>query len=850
MKRYKRKPMNPITVILALAILFVFILLSGGLIIYVYWWLVQRPAPQHRGELELPELDAPVEVLRDKHGIPHLYAQSEADLWRAQGFVHAQDRLWQMDQNRRVALGKLAELFGPVALDVDRFSRIVGFRRAAEAELAALDEATIATLGHYCEGVNAYIRSRRGRLAAEFNLLRRQPQPWSPVDILAFGKMMAWSLCINWESELIRLQLAGKMDSALAADLEPDYPAANPAVSEGAGTTESMRLLHTAGLMLNEYEQLKTWLPFGGEGMGQGSNAWAVSAEKTTSGRPILCNDPHLVMTMPGAWYEMHLSCSASDSSPASPLHVSGASFAGAPGIIIGHNEQIAWGMTNAFPDVQDLYIERPHPQNGPGKPPRFEYEGKWEEATIVREEIHLRNRIQPHVEEVAITRHGPLLSGLLDPQTAPEGFPEDPALTVAPLALRWIGHDPGKVIRAVLAINRAQTWQEFDQALADWSAPSQVFVYADRAGNVATRLAGAVPLRRNGNGLVPVPGWCRDYEWVGLIPDEELPRVLNPSSGFVATANNKITGDDYPYVLTFETMPGWRARRIEEMLGQKKKLSLRDMEQIQLDVTSLYAEALTPLLTRHLSEDPYVRVAVNMLQDWGYRMDQESGPALVFRYTLLHLLELTFGQKLGATAESYLGKGNSPIFLINGFMLRAETRLLELLQNHEESPWYADAVTGRRRSREELIEDALKLSVHRLRREVNPTPRKWAYGKMHQVRYSHTLGNAPILGWLFNRGPYPIGGDGTTPNQTGSMPELPPGLVQVQAAYRQILDIGNWDAALGVTASGQSGHPVSRTYADQIPMWLEGAYHKMPWSRDAVEVVARHRLVLRGSRS
>ena len=504
--------------------------------------------------------------------------------------------------------------------------------------------------------------------------------------------------------------------------------------------------------------------------------------------------------------------------------------------------------MTNAFPDVQDLYIERPHPQNARGKPPRFEYEGEWEEATVVREEINLRNRARPHVEEVVITRHGPLLTGLLKPERGTSPFPDDPALKAAPLALRWVGHDPGMVMRAVLQINRAQNWQEFDAALADWSAPSQVFVFADRAGNIAYRLAGAVPRRRNGNGLIPAPGWSDRYEWTGLIPDAELPRLLNPASGMIVTANNKITGDDYPHVLSFETMPGWRARRIEEMLGQKKRLSLRDMEQIQLDQTSLYAEALTPLLTNHLSDDPYVRVAVNMLQDWGYHMDQESAAALVFHYTLLHLLDLTFGQKLGATAEGYLGKASSPIFLINGFMLRAETRLLELLQNHEESPWYTDAASGRRRTKEELIETALKLTVHRLRREVNPTPRKWAWGRMHQIRYSHTLGSAPILGWLFNRGPYPIGGDGATPNQTAFMPELPPGLVQVQAGYRQILDIGNWDAAQSVTASGQSGHPVSRTYADQIPMWLEGAYHKMPWSRAAVEEAARHRLILKGA--
>ena len=308
--------------------------------------------------------------------------------------------------------------------------------------------------------------------------------------------MMAWSLSVNWESELVRLQLAAKLDPTLAADLEPDYPKSNPAIMEGAGSQESMRLLHTAGLILNQYEQLKSWLGVAAPEFGQGSNAWAVSAENSFTGRPILCNDPHLVMSMPGTWYEMHLTCPPLPDNPDSGLHVSGASFAGAPGIIIGHNQHIAWGLTNGFPDVQDLYIERPHPENGSGRTPRFEYQGQWEEATVLREEIYLRNRARPHVEEVVVTRHGPLLTGILSTDNPDVGFPDEPVLTAAPLALRWIGHDPGKVMRSLLRLNRARNWQEFDAALVDWTAPSQNFVYADSENNIAYRLAGAVPIR------------------------------------------------------------------------------------------------------------------------------------------------------------------------------------------------------------------------------------------------------------------------------------------------------------------------------------------------------------------
>jgi len=363
------------TILIILVALFIAVALFGGIFLYVYWWLIQRALPDLNGQLPLDGLSAPVEILRDERGIPHIYAQNRADLFRAQGFVHAQDRLWQMEQNRRIASGRLSELFGVAALDVDRFSRIVGFHRAAQAELATLEPEMVAVLEQYVGGINAYIRSRPGRLAPEFNLLRRQPEPWTSLDVLGFSKVMGWSLSVNWESELVRLQLANQLDPLLAAELEPDYPPANPAITEALGE-KSMRLVSTAGLLLSQYEQLRKWL--GPSGSNQGSNNWVVGPKASSSGRAILCNDPHLALTMPGVWYENHLHCAGRTDSPTyNNFHVSGVTFAGAPGVVIGHNERIAWGVTNAFPDVQDLYIERPHPE----KANHFAYNDVWEEA-------------------------------------------------------------------------------------------------------------------------------------------------------------------------------------------------------------------------------------------------------------------------------------------------------------------------------------------------------------------------------------------------------------------------------------------------------------------------------------
>ncbi len=320
---------------------------------------------------------------------------------------------------------------------------------------------------------------------------------------------------------------------------------------------------------------------------------------------------------------------------------------------------------------------------------------------------------------------------------------------------------------------------------------------------------------------------------------------IVSAPSACLVSANNKPVGDDYPYFLGLEFMPGWRARRIEEMLLSKRQVGLRDMEEIQLDTTSTYAESLTPILTGILSDDPLVRTGLRLLRNWRYRMEPDSGGALVFHYTLLYLLEMTFGEKLGPAAAGYLGRGASPLFPITGMKHRAITRLLELLRNEEASIWYTEARTGRRRTRDELIHEALRLATRRIRKEVHSAPRHWAWGRVHQVRFAHPMGGVRILGAFFNRGPFPVGGDGTTPCQTDYPLQLPPGLVQVIPSYRQIVDVGRWDEMRSVTPTGQSGHPLHRNYTDQIPMWLEGVYHPMPWSDPAVEETILHRLRL-----
>jgi penicillin amidase len=819
-----------IVMILALLVL---VLLATAMFVYVYWWRLQRPNPKLEGKLHVGIFEQPVEVVRDKHGVPHVYAQSEPDLWRAQGWLHAQDRMWQMEQARRIAGGRLAELFGAPALDADRFCRIIGFRRAAEAELAQLDDDTRQVLEWYAAGINGYIEAHGGRLAAEINLLRAQVAPWTPLDTLACAKAAAWSMSVNWESELTRLRLLQELDPYTAADLEPDYPHKNPLLLEGVGSETKERLLATAGLLLGQYENVRGWL---GGGEGQGSNSWVVSPKHSLNRRPLLCADPHLNVQLPGPVYEMHLSCPS--------LELSGATFPGQPAIVMGHNASIAWGTANGLVDTQDLFIERPHPED----PTRFAFGGGWEQATVIEETIEVRRRA-PHVERVLVTRNGPLLTGFLRSMEAEGSRSAAGGLGVVPLSLRWSGHEAGRTMAAVLALARATDWQTFNAALSDWAVPVQAFTYADARGNIGFHLAGCIPQRPTNLGLLPAPGWDGAYGWGPNIAFDELPSLYNPPSGKIVVANNKPAGDDYPHFLGAEFDPGWRAARIEEMLLEKDRHTIRDMEEIQQDTLSKFAQALTPWFTLLRSEDPWEKTALQFLRKWNFRMDGDSQAALCFHYILAHLMQLVWGDKLRSGYQGFLGVAATPLFPLHGFRLRAETRLLDLLNTHEESFWYADIAAGKQRLRDELLQEALTRAMKSVRQVHGDSSLRWAWGRTHQVRFAHPLGRARFVGHFFDRGPLPVGGDATTPMQTrtDARPEtrLPPGLVTTIPVYRQIYEVGTWDRAQTVLAGGQSGHPLSRLYDDQIIMWREGVYHVMPWTREAVEKVAAYRLLL-----
>jgi penicillin amidase len=705
---------------------------------------------------------------------------------------------------------------GPAALEADRWSRVLGFWRATAGDLAQLDADEQAALDAYASGVNAYVAANRYRMPAEFTLLGYKPAAWTARDSLGLLKVMGWALSQNWDGELLRVQLAARVGPERAAEIDPTYPADHPVATGEAGQVPAEDLAEVASQVLASYQQAGHWL---GQTISGGSNAWVVGPSNTATRRPLLANDPHMTVPMPAILYQNHL-----DTADGS-LRVAGASLAGVPGVISGHNERIAWGITAGRSDIQDLYVEQRHAE----QPTWFRCGEAWEPAVELEELIPVRGWPQPHVEPVLVTRHGPVVNGLV------ELAPDERVLPS--LALRWTGHAPSTSFRGLWRMQVAQDWDSFRDALSHVTEPSLNTVYADVDGNIGYQHVGRVPVRRRGSGLMPAPGWDDSHEWEGLIPFAELPHVLNPPQGQLVTANNKPMADDGLF-LGADWAPGYRAKRIERMLQAKPRFTLRDFQAMQMDVYSVQAEDLVPYFIMVDGDQPLQRRILQELEAWNLRVDVDSFAAAAYEVMRLHLLDLVFGDKLGPQAGQYKGRSYSDIFASSTFSGKAGQALISLLEE-EQSWWFHDAATGRTRTRDEVLQLALQRTAETLYQLIGKDPRKWAWGKVHQVEFAHLMGQGRLLRAIFNRGQFPVSGDEHTVWMTGYDLSLPFGLVTASASYRQVLDVGDWDRSTAILPTGQSGQPLNAHYADFIDMWREGEQHGMPWTRPAVDQAA-----------
>jgi penicillin amidase len=783
-------------------------------------------------------LKGQVEVIRDRWGVPHIYAGSAEDLFYAQGYVHAQDRMWQMELQRRLASGRLSEIFGEQTLEVDRMFRIVGLYRATEAELAALDDGSRQALDAYVAGVNAYLTARKGRLSVEFSLLRFEPEPWRPADSLSWIKVMAWNMGANWESETVRAQLATKLGADLAADLEPPYPAGSPAIVQGSGLPEGVEappngwggealrqaLRQVEGLLQPVPAPPKpSTLPSGINPAVGGSNQWVVSGDRSASGKPLLSNDTHLPLQMPAIWYQTHL--------VGGGYQVSGVSLPGLPFVAAGHNESYAWGITIAWQDAQDLYVEKLNPDN----PHQYAYRGEWLDAEVKREEIQVKGQDEAEIQEVVVTRHGPIINDFLPRNMAGE----------VPLAMRWVALEASDAIRDALGLMRARNWDEFRASLSDWCAPSMNFVYADREGNIGFLQAGRVPVRPQGSGLVPVPGWNGEHEWQGYLSLDELPQTCNPGSGWLVTSNHLVVDSNYPHYLSADLENPCRARRAADLLTATAKLTAEDYGRIQLDTYSAQAEHFVRHLLAIEPEDEGEQRALEHLRSWDARLEPDSVAASLYQVCRLRALHLVFDDHLGELAGTYVGLGLSVLDQYSCYHGRSIVRLLNLLDGEEDDHWLRDPSSGSKRSRQDLLHQALREAIALLQAEHGPDMDLWTWGRLNRVHFSHPVGSVKPLHLLFNRGPYPAGGDQDTLLRATSKPAFPLEPVHVGDALRFIADLSDWEKCRTVIPGGQSGHVASRHYADLIPLWREGRFQPMPFGRDQVERYAEGRLIL-----
>ncbi|NUR10075.1 MAG: penicillin acylase family protein [Nocardioidaceae bacterium] len=820
--------------------------------------MVRHSFPQTDGRLDLPGLDGNVQVQRDAHGIPQVYAGTSHDLFYAQGFVQAQDRFFEMDVRRHATAGRLSELFGDATLDSDKMVRTMGWRRVAEQELSRLSPQTQAYLQAYSDGVNAYIHTHTPEeMSLEYSVLNLtgldyKVEDWTPADSVSWLKAMAWDLRGNMEDEVTRAIMSARRTPAQIAELYPPYPYARhrPIVDQGAvvdkvfeqnatggGTRKPSRppLGPEALRALRDTEQaVKGVPPLVGHGDGLGSNAWAVDGDHSTTGKPILANDPHLGVSLPGVWYQMGLHCTTVDSG--CPFDVSGFTFAGMPGVVIGHNQQVAWGFTNLGPDVTDLYLEKVT-----GK--TYLYAGKQRGLRMRDEQIQVRGRTKPFRFTVRSTRHGPLLSDV-SAQLSTVGA-NAPAGTGAPdrgngyaVALQWTALTPGTAMDAVFELDRARDWQEFREGAADFDVPAQNMVYADTAGNIGYQAPGRIPIRKSGNtGDYPSLGWLKADDWTGsYVPFSALPNVLNPSDGFVATANQAVTGRRYPYYLGDSWAYGYRSQRIVDLLQRKPKLSVADMSRIQLDTRNGFAPTLVPYLLRTFMPSDYLAGGQRLLQGWSYHETPGSAAAAYYNAVWKNLLAMTFHDELGQTVWP---DGDGRWF-----------EVMRRLLAQPDNPWWDDVNTdGVIEHRDDILAEAMAAARDELVRRQARRAVDWTWGHQHQMELRNpALGQAtnPLVRWLFNRGGYELGGGSEIVNATGWDASTDSYDVTYAPSMRMVVSLADLDASRWVNLTGASGHAFNSHYVDQTDLWADGRSLAWPFTRRDVKAATEDTLTLR----
>ena len=828
------------TVLLSLVgVLVVIVLVVAGVVAFT----VTRSFPQVSGEIEVPGLEDTVTVSRDDAGIPMIEASTATDLFKAQGFVHAQDRFWEMDFRRHVTSGRLAELFGESQVETDTFVRTLGWRAVAEQEVEMLDPVTLGWYQAYADGVNAYLAERSGaELSLEYAVLGFQnpgyePEQWTPADSVAWLKAMAWDLRSNLEDEIDRAILASSMTPEQLADLYPPYPYDdNPTVlsnearpfAEPASTSEADSTASVDSLLALRDVVKNIPALLGRAGSDIGSNSWVVSGSLTESGKPLLANDPHLGPSLPSVWYQMGLRCSTV--SAECPFDVAGFSFSGMPGIIIGHNAQIAWGFTNLGPDTADLFVEKVAEEN-------YELDGTLLPLTVREEVVKVAGGKDVPIT-IRSTGRGPLVTNITGDFTdIATDYPEvsgQPAGAYE-LSLQWTALTPGRTPGAIFAVNAATDWSSFREGARLFEVPSQNLIYADVDGNIGYQAPGLIPIRTSGDGTVPQQGWTSASGWQGYIPFEELPTQFNPDAGYIVTANNAVVDSSYPYLITQDWDAGFRADRIDDrirsVIDEGTLFTADTMSDIQADNHNAIAEAFAPYLAE-LTPAGNAKNGRDFLRGWDFADDADSAQSAFFNVFWRTLLDETFA---GSLPESLPPSGGPQWF-----------QIVEAKLGEPASPWWTNDELNIR-SRDDALTAALSSAWTEAVELMGDDPEDWTWGELHTLTLRNgsfgESGIAPIE-WLFNRGPYELAGGSAVVNATGWY--APAGyIVDWVPSMRQVVDLSDFDASTWINLAGASGHAFAPTYTDQTELWQEHRTRDWNFTTDAIRRAATDVLTL-----
>ncbi len=742
--------------------------------------ILDTSVPEYTGRDRIAQLDGSVTVIRDRNAVPHIFADTSLDAYRALGYLHAQDRFFQMEMARRIGTGRLSELIGATGLRTDRFMRTLGIGALADAAVANAAPETREVLDAYTDGVNAWLDSPHTGRPPELIFLAEQPRPWRAADSAIWGRLMALLLSGNWTDELLRSQLAARLAPEQINDLWPGEPGNTPTTLADLG----------GQLNLADIDRAIPEFLF----QASASNQWVVDGDRSTSGKPLLANDPHLGFMAPGMWYLARI--------VTPDFTGAGATLPGQPFFAVGHNSDLAWGFTTTHADTQDLFIERLNPDD----PSHYLVPGGSLPFEIRREEISVRFRSEPEILNVRKTRHGPVISDISS--TAATVAPAGHVLALAFPALR----SDDRTADALFGINRAKTRDELMTVLAQFHSPMQNMVYAFTNGDIGFVAPARVPLRKSGDGRTPVPGWTGDHDWQGFIPFAELPQQHNPTRGWIANANNRVVDNEYPYLITPDWPEGYRAQRVSRLLGNAAQHDSDSFATIQSDIVSPAATELLPLLLRHLDppHDAVSQQAIDLLRDWDSAMARAQPQPLIFTTWLQSLGTELYDDELGPLAPRY-----------GGVRPRVVQRML-----NERPDWCDDIDTTATEDCRAVVTAAFTAAIDDLRERLSDDPTAWRWGDLHVARFEHPiLRRIPVLGDLFAVTIATSGGDFTINRGTPRVTNKSPFTHVHGAGLRAIFDLSDLDNSRLMIATGQSGHVRSPYFANTTVDWRDGRY-------------------------